>query len=87
MFYNLFNLQKLNKKELNVWVKLQEVLYNLDHIKSIMPVSYKEEGELMFSWQITFVFTDGSSENIKYTHERDALSDHSWICKKLFCGE
>ena len=67
-----------------MWVKLQQVLYNLDHIVSIMPVSYKEEGELMFSWQITLVFADGSSENIEYKSEEDALSDYEKICKKLF---
>ena len=67
-----------------MWVRLQEVLYNLNHVASIMPVSYKEEGELMFSWQITLVFADGSSEKIEYKSEEDALSDYEKICKKLF---
>ena len=66
-----------------MWVKLKQVLYNLDHIESIMPVSYKEEGELMFSWQITLVFADGSSENIEYESEEDALTDYNKIERKL----
>ena len=66
-----------------MWVKLKQVLYNLDHIVSIMPVSYKEEGELMFSWQITFVFADGSNQNIEYESEEDALTDYNKIERKL----
>ena len=66
-----------------MWVKLKQVLYNLDHIVSIMPVSYKEEGELMFSWQITLVFADGSSENIEYESEENALTDYNKIERKL----
>ena len=66
-----------------MWVKLKQVLYNLDHIVSIMPVSYKEEGELMFSWQITLVFADGSSENIEYESEENALTDYNKIERKV----
>ena len=38
----------------------------------------------MFYWQISLVFADGSSENIEYKSEEDALSDYEKICKKLF---
>jgi len=67
-----------------MWVKLQKVLYNLDHIVSIMPVDWKQEDESSdIHWEMTLIFLDGSHEDIKYEHKEDALADYDRIERTL----
>ena len=67
-----------------MWVKLQQVLYNLDHIVFIMPVEHYHETPNEFeNWEITLAFLDGSQEDIKYEHKEDALTDYDKIERTL----
>lgn len=67
-----------------MWVKLQQVLYNLDHIVSIMPVDHHHKSLTICEfWEITLVFLDGSHEDIKYEQKEDALTDYDKIERTL----